>query len=357
MFHLFLPRVCWVQARFEKNPRTRETLIDSSPRRKLGSSVLVFLDSGVRRNDGSVFNRRLPGKRLLNWRRGLLLLALPWCFAPAAGAEDGVRETCQKIGRKLSSVSAQECLERGLSLSADRSVNGVPLLVKEYRPGAGQRPQARIMLIGGTHGDEYSSVSVVFKWMKILDAHHSGLFHWQVIPLLNPDGLLSKPSRRTNSNGVDLNRNFATDDWEKESLAYWVKSTKQDPRRYPGKTALSEPESRWLAREIDRFRPNVIVSVHAPYNLLDFDGPPNASPKRLGSIYLSLLGTFPGSMGRYAGVMKNIPVITIELPNAQSLPSNREMHNIWADLVYWLRIHVRDRTLTADAAEQKTKTF
>jgi len=97
--------------------------------------------------------------------------------------------------------------------------------------------------------------------------------------------------------------------------------------------------------------------VHAPYNLLDFDGPPNASPKRLGSIYLSLLGTFPGSMGRYAGVMKNIPVITIELPNAQSLPSNRETTNIWTDLVYWLRTHVRDHTVTADAAEHKTKTF
>jgi len=293
------------------------------------------------------------------------LVMLPFCLlmaqapvaaketaAPLAKAADleNVRATCQKIGNKLSSVNPQECLERGLQVSGAQSVKGVPLLVKEYSPKAGQRPQARIMLIGGTHGDEYSSVSVVFKWMKILDAHHSGLFHWQVVPLLNPDGLLQKPAKRTNANGVDLNRNFATNDWAKESLAYWVKHTKQDPRRYPGKTALSEPESRWLAQEIERFRPDVIVSVHAPYNLLDFDGPPDASPKRLGNIYLSLLGTFPGSMGRYAGMMKNIPVITIELPNAQSLPPPAETQKIWADLVHWLRTHARSRTLTANAA-------
>ena len=260
-----------------------------------------------------------------------------------------LHDACGKIGRKLSSLSPQECLERGLKIAESRSVRGVPLLIREYPPKPKQRPQARIMLIGGTHGDEYSSVSVVFKWMKILEERHTGLFHWEVIPVLNPDGLLLKPARRTNANGVDLNRNFATDDWSRESHAYWVKHTGQDPRRYPGKSALSEPESRWLAREIDRFRPNVIVSVHAPYNLLDFDGPPNVSPKRLGNIYLSLLGTYPGSMGRYAGMMKNIPVITIELPNAQALPPPREIQGIWNDLIHWLTLHARDRTLTADA--------
>lgn len=277
----------------------------------------------------------------------LALLSLPALAAPVPATPENLRNTCLSISKRLREVSLDECLSAGLQVSHGKSVKGMPLLIKEYKPKPQQRPQARIMLIGGTHGDELSSTSIVFKWMKTLDAHHSGLFHWHVTPLLNPDGLFAKNPQRMNANGVDLNRNFATTDWQRESLAYWVKHTKQDPRRYPGKAALSEPETHWLAQEIDRFRPNVIVSVHAPYNLLDFDGPPKASPKKLGNIYLSLLGTFPGSMGRYAGVMKNIPVITIELPNAQDTPSAKETLNIWTDLVHWLRTNVRDPGVTA----------
>lgn len=269
--------------------------------------------------------------------------------AAAVSKTEKLQATCTKISQKLGQVSMQECLSAGLQFSEGWSVKGVPLLVKEYPPKPKQAPQARILLIGGTHGDELSSVSIVFKWMKTLDAHHSGLFHWQFVPLLNPDGVFEKPSQRMNANGVDLNRNFSTADWQRESLAYWTKRTQKDPRRYPGKSALSEPETRWLAQEIDRFKPNVIVSVHAPYNLLDFDGPPKTSPKRLGNIYLSLLGTFPGSMGRYAGIMKNIPVITIELPNALGAPSDREIRHIWTDLVYWLRTNVHDQGPKAHA--------
>jgi hypothetical protein len=42
---------------------------------------------------------------------------------------------------------------------------------------------------------------------------------WRFIPVLNPDGLLAKPARRMNANGVDLNRNFPTPQWAKEAKA------------------------------------------------------------------------------------------------------------------------------------------
>lgn len=73
-----------------------------------------------------------------------------------------------------------------------------------------------MLLFGGIHGDEYSSVTIVFKWLSILDRYHSGLFHWRVVPLLNPDGLLRGRSQRMNHRGVDLNRNFPTPDWAVE---------------------------------------------------------------------------------------------------------------------------------------------
>ena len=258
-----------------------------------------------------------------------------------------VDELCNKIGSKLGSVSKQGCRDENLTLTSGRSVNGLPIVLKEYLPRKNRTPQARILLLGGIHGDEYSSISVIFKWMQILNKHHIGLFHWRIVPLVNPDGLLRKESQRMNANNVDLNRNFPTAttnrEWLKESQEYWVGETCRDPRRYPGPSPLSEPESQWVADEIQRFKPNAVVSVHAPFGLLDFDGPPTTPPERLGQLYLSLLGTYPGSLGRYAGTIRKVPIITIELKYAGIMPPKHEVNSIWMDLVRWLVGHVKDR--------------
>ena len=261
-----------------------------------------------------------------------------------------IAEVCFKIGAKLGSVNENDCMASGFQLSGGQSVKKLPILVREFPPlphpdptQGMKTPQARVLMLGGIHGDEYSSTSMVFKWIKILAEHHSGLFHWRIAPLVNPDGLLRRKATRVNAHGVDLNRNFPTRDWNDDSTDYWVRRTGRDPRRFPGHTPLSEPESRWVFDEIERFQPNVIISVHAPFGVLDFDGPPTIPPERLGNIYLSLLGTYPGSLGRYAGENLKIPIITIELPNAGILPSERQGQRIWMDLVSWIRKHVRDR--------------
>ncbi|ABK42572.1 peptidase M14, carboxypeptidase A [Magnetococcus marinus MC-1] len=255
-----------------------------------------------------------------------------------------MEQTCQRIGNKLGSVSVQDCLSQELRPTGGYSVGGIPILVKEYPPLGQRLPRGRILVLGGIHGDEYSSVSITFRWLEKLNLYHSGLFHWRVAPLTNPDGLLQENSVRMNAHGVDLNRNFGTPDWADKALEYWEKDTLRDPRRYPGPAPLSEPESRWIAQEIESFKPDVIVSIHAPYGLLDFDGPPKNPPKRLGSLYLSPLGTYPGSLGRYAGMYKKIPIITIELKYAGIMPSNSEIRNIWMDLVRWLSRNVNPAT-------------
>jgi hypothetical protein len=164
-----------------------------------------------------------------------------------------------------------------------------------------------------------------------------------VVPVLNPDGLLKQPALRMNANGVDLNRNFPSPNWDVEAPAYWIRRTSRNPRRYPGPSSLSEPESRWLANEIRTFQPDVIVSVHAPLEVLDFDGPPEP-PRRLGSLYLDPMGTYPGSLGRWAGLHLRIPVVTIELPNAGILPSEKERLAMWTDLVRWLKRRLPPRS-------------
>ncbi len=251
------------------------------------------------------------------------------------GTTDSAVEQCTRIGNKLGSVTIKECLERGLGETGARSVNGQAILMKEYAPLSGRDPISRVLLVGGTHGDEYASTSVVFKWMRTLDIHHSGMFHWHVAPLVNPDGLLQKRSQRLNAHGVDLNRNMPTPDWHDETRTYWNK-VGRDPRRYPGEAPLSEPESRWLYDEIRSFKPHVIISVHAPFGVLDFDGPP-AGPRKLGHLHLKLIGTYPGSLGNCAGVQHQIPVITVELPHAGIMPARSEISRMWTDIVAWLQ--------------------
>ncbi len=259
-------------------------------------------------------------------------------IAPAAVLENKITidDMCRKISNKLGSVRMSDCQGKGLDYAGGNSVAGLPIIVKEYPPLGNRKPLSRILIIGGIHGDEYSSVSIVFKWMSILDRFHSGLFHWKMVPVMNPDGLLQKKSQRMNGRGVDLNRNFPTPNWRAESHQYWIQKTKRNPRRYPGPAPLSEPESQWLAEYIDDFKPDVIVSIHAPYGILDFDGP-NSAPNRFGKLNLSLLGTYPGSLGNYAGKHQELPVVTVELPYAGIMPSNSEIRNIWVDLVRWLR--------------------
>ncbi len=250
-----------------------------------------------------------------------------------------VAQECHRIGHKLGSVSVQQCLQQGFVLSGGYSLHGQALLLKVYPPLLKRRqPLGRVLLIGGVHGDEYAAVSMVFRWMAMLNRYHSGMFSWHVMPLLNPDGLLQRHSVRMNAHGVDLNRNMLTPFWQQRTQKYW-QHTGHDPRRYPGETPLSEPESAWLYQEIKAFQPDAIVTVHAPYGVLDFDGPPQA-PDAMGRLHLHVIGTYPGSLGNAAGVQHHIPVVTVELPYAGIMPSAQETSVMWRDLIHWLRRNV-----------------
>ena len=193
-----------------------------------------------------------------------------------------------------------------------------------------------VLVVGGIHGDELSSAALPFHWIKLAAQGSGGAqaIHWRFVPVLNPDGLLSQPPSRVNGHGVDLNRNFPTPNWTREAKNYWEKRTGKDPRRWPGPTPLSEPETRFLHDQIQRFKPDLIVSIHAPYGVLDFDGP-SVPPTKLGRLYLDQVGIFPGSLGNYGGVHKGVPVVTIELPNSTRTPLDREISEMWHDLLRW----------------------
>jgi protein MpaA len=237
------------------------------------------------------------------------------------------------------------CEAAKLQPTPARSVAGRTLWMRDIKP---ENAKLRVLVLGAIHGDELSSASVALHWLSLAENGAADMpqpVHWRFIPALNPDGLFGRPPRRVNANGVDLNRNFPTPNWERDARVYWEKRTGKDPRRYPGTKPLSEPESKFLHEEMLRFKPNLIVSIHAPYGVLDFDGP-SVPPSRLGRLYLDQVGIFPGSLGNYGGVHKGVPVVTVELPNSTRTPLDAEMRQMWFDLLRWMS----ERLAAPDAA-------
>ncbi len=263
---------------------------------------------------------------MLSARLRAFLIAILFAGSPAFSA--GI---CDDFSLKLPNIKRATCVAAQLRASGARSVNGLPIYVRDVGPADAP---LRVLVVGGMHGDELSSTSLALYWIGLAQAAPANT-RWRFVPALNPDGLLAQPPTRVNANGVDLNRNFPTPNWARDATVYWEKTTRKDPRRWPGKSALSEPESRFLHSEMQRFKPHVIVSVHAPYGLLDFDGP-TAPPSRLGRLYLDQVGIYPGSLGNYGGVHKGMPVITLELPSALRTPLDAEMRQMWVDLERWM---------------------
>ncbi len=242
---------------------------------------------------------------------------------------------CADFVNRLPNVTAALCEGADLQPSAARSVRGHTLYTRDIAPADAR---LRVLVIGAIHGDELSSASVALHWIRLAQDPLIQMpqpVHWRFIPALNPDGLLNRPPRRVNANGVDLNRNFPTPNWERDAAIYWEKRVRKDPRRWPGHKPLSEPESRFVHEQMQSFKPHLIVSIHAPYGVLDFDGP-SVPPSKLGRLYLDQVGIFPGSLGNYGGVHKGVPVVTVELPNAMRTPLDSEMRQMWIDLLRWM---------------------
>lgn len=265
--------------------------------------------------------------------------------------DGSVRGWCNDVTLAIPQIKLKPCVDAQLTPGTTLSVKGRQIMWRDYP--SKQKAAGRVLVIGGIHGDELTSASIVFRWMEQLQQpdNEAAVYHWRVIPVLNPDGLLAKPPTRVNARGVDLNRNFPTYNWLRDAPQYWKTKTNKDPRRFPGNSPLSEPESRWIHDEIVRFKPDVIVAIHAPYGLLDFDGPPPGdsgveAPERFGHLRLNRVGVYPGSLGNFGGLQEGIPVVTVELPHAHKMPSETQLSNVWQDMQKWLRTNLVERRTT-----------
>ncbi len=98
----------------------------------------------------------------------------------------------------------------------------------------------------------------------------------------------------------------------------------------PAQPPASEIETKVIVDLIENFQPQLILALHQPYGLINYDGP--------ALMYAQLMAKLnhypvsedigyatPGSLGSYAGKDKNIPVITLELHE------NEPDEKLWRD--------------------------
>lgn len=269
-----------------------------------------------------------------------VMLLPSYVSAEAIAEATEVQDQCKRISDRLASLSYMRCLSHKYELAGGHSVEGSPILIKSFQNEKDENRHPRILLIGGTHGNEYASISTIYKWITLLNQSHTDSYDWRIIPLLNPDGLMQKSSSRTNANGVDLDRNFPTNDGDHNAMQYWEENTNRDPEYFPGKKALSEPESQWLAEEIKQYQPDAIITIHAPLSSSAYKSS-NIKQSKKGGQYQQSITTFPGSFNQYVGTEINIPILTVELPYSDIRSTKTEINEIWESLLEWLSSHVK----------------
>ena len=165
---------------------------------------------------------------------------------------------------------------------------------------SGNTLNPNVLVIGCFHGDEPQGKFLINEYLKT-EQNTKMLF----IPCLNSN------NSRTNANGVDLNRNFPAKNWElTEKNEY-----------FGGEKPASEEETRFVIDIVEKYNPKIILTLHAPYKVVNYDGGGKFG-RELAEKISEITGypveanigyPTPGSFGTWAGIERNIPVITLEL--------------------------------------------
>ena len=188
-----------------------------------------------------------------------------------------------------------------------------------------------ILFLGVTHGEEPQGKYLIEKFIHKIKTEN--LFfknNLYFISCLNPDGMAE--GKRGNSNNVDLNRNFPTKNYQ---------ITVFDDGTTSGEKANSEKETRFLSSLIESIKFDAILSFHAPFAIVNYDGNAKDIAQEISNItgyplQADIGYPTPGSFGTFCGVERNIPIITLEvsdkLSNEQLWQQNEKVFSFFANL-------------------------
>ena len=206
--------------------------------------------------------------------------------------------------------------------------------INAYFFGGGPRI---IIYTGAIHGNEIGTKYLMDRWIQDLEANARSIPGDKtivVVPQLNPDGVAS--GSRVNARNVDLNRNFATSDWQKDI-------TDVNNRPFPGgggPSPMSEPETKAVAGLVQRLRPVMVASYHSIGGVVAGNQADNSVS--MASIYSQLSGyqNVTGNTGEtfdysvtgtaddwYAAM--GVPSLLIELGSHTSAQFDRNQKAMW----------------------------
>jgi len=251
-----------------------------------------------------------------------------------------IEKFCQNLGNKFSDYKWGEPRCEDFTWNHVRNSNlGTPLIWTTFGQETEATKDNTTLILCGVHGDEITPIKFCWNLMRELKAKPIKDKFVVIAPLVAPDSFFKKRPTRTNGRGVDVNRNFPTIDWKADAHKKWKSSQKSDKRKFPGHHAASEQETVFQMNLILRYKPNKVISVHAPLTLLDYDGPSlkaeagkpaqallEEMSSKASGYKVSNYPVFPGSLGNWAGKEKHIPTYTLELPNSNPL----EAEKFWA---------------------------
>lgn len=186
------------------------------------------------------------------------------------------------------------------------SVLGRPIEALHFTPPSYARPRPPAILFGAIHGDEAVTALMLERLADELVERPPGRDTW-IIPCLNPDGVLA--GSKNNANDVDLNRSFAANNFTRAHASGY----------FPGHEPESQPETRLLVELIERVGATRLISVHATYRVVNWDGAGQGLATEMSALcgypVAAEIGyPTPGSFGSKYGVDLGHEVITLEVP-------------------------------------------
>lgn len=180
--------------------------------------------------------------------------------------------------------------------------------------------KSRVLILGGVHGNETEGTTAAWGLFDSFLKDFTYDLTVYLIPQFNIDGVIEKS--RLNGNGVDLNRNLPTQDWNPRAF-----NAKYPPGPFPN----SETESRALIKFLQEKKPQFILSLHSWHPMLNVNGPcleeAAVLHKWTGYPIEENIGyPTPGCLGTYAGLERDMPTLTYEIQRGLSAADVLRIH-------------------------------
>ncbi|MES2205577.1 MAG: murein tripeptide amidase MpaA [Pseudomonadota bacterium] len=207
------------------------------------------------------------------------------------------------------------------------SVLGMPLEV--FMPTGIEHP---VLIMAAHHGDEPETTALLSAALRSIPA---ALLKCAVILAANPDGLAR--GTRGNARGVDLNRNFPTQNWQSDPVLHcWYDDEPKSVELSTGKAPGSEPETQALLELIRSISPKAVISLHSRLACVDDPDTTLLGQWLAQETALPLVPNIgyptPGSFGTWAA--ENVlPLITFELPDKSIITLRRTLCSVFETLL------------------------